>query len=60
MLGDTVSFDIMWSKEATEEIQEYLQKPQSVLDTQLRAKSGGATDLVNLALYNLSYLEGDA
>lgn len=54
--GDTVSFDIIWSKEGTEEIQKYMTTPKSVIDTQLRAVSGGATDLVDLTIYNLTYM----
>lgn len=52
----TVSFDIIWSKEGTKEIEDYFKTPKSVIDTQLRAVSGGATDLVDLTIYNLTYM----
>ena len=52
--GDTVSFNMMYSDEATEEVQDFLQTRNAYVDTMGNLIKSSAVDTVNYVCFNLS------
>lgn len=53
--GDKCSLEYIWSRDANSECANYLNSPRSVINTDLRFITGGATYLVDLMLHAMTY-----
>lgn len=52
--GDTVSANFIWGDDVNREVAKYLDSPKSYANVQRQFITGGATDLIDFALMNMT------
>ena len=51
-MGDTTSFNGVYSEEANQECAEYLNSPKALVNVQKQLTIGGISDIASIAIFN--------